>query len=137
MDFDHVRCGRQPSSSLHSDVNLTYQIRFLDTDLLPASSPEDCPKVIKSGIDEGQHHKSPKITGPNGIATLLHRVGRPQLLEHLLDVAGTKEYDIRVRTGQRALQYLYVKRRGVDVEVCNTLPTLPLFIYTRNCRLGS
>lgn len=93
-------------------------IRFLDTDLLPASSPEDYPKVIKSGIDdEGQHPKSPNITGPNGIATLLHRVGRPQLLERLLDVAGTKEYNLRVRTGEDLLSDLYVTRRRLDVEI--------------------
>ncbi|KAJ3481068.1 hypothetical protein NLJ89_g12239 [Agrocybe chaxingu] len=93
-------------------------IRFLDTELLSASSPEYYPKIIKSGIDEeGQHPKSPKITGPDGIATLLHRVGRLQLLERLFDVTGTNEYNLRVRTGERYLQDLYVKRRGVDVEV--------------------
>ncbi|KIM45723.1 hypothetical protein M413DRAFT_442345 [Hebeloma cylindrosporum] len=93
-------------------------IRFLDTDLLPASSPEDYPKIIKSGIDEeGQHDKSPNITGPDGIATLLHRVGRPQLLERLLDVGGTQEYDLRVRTGEKYLSDVYVTRRGARVEI--------------------
>ncbi|KIM45732.1 hypothetical protein M413DRAFT_24864 [Hebeloma cylindrosporum] len=93
-------------------------IRFLDTDLLPVSSPEDYPKIIKSGIDEEcQHDKSPNITGPDGIATLLHRVGRPQLLERLLDVAGTQEYDPRVCTGEKYLSDVYVTRRGLRVEI--------------------
>ena len=97
---------------------LHHQIRFLDTELLPASSPEDYPKIIKSGIDEeGQHPKSPKITGPCGIATLLHRIGRPQLLDRLLDVEGTAEYDLRVRTGEKYIQDVYVQRRGKHVEV--------------------
>ena len=122
----------QHKRRVRSDKNYTYQVRFLDTDLLPASSPEDYPKVIKSGIDEeGQHHKSPNITGPNGIATLLHRIGRPQLLERLFDVNGTKEYDLRVRTGQKYLSDLYVKRRGVDVEVCEASPTPPLWYLHR------
>ncbi|KIM35352.1 hypothetical protein M413DRAFT_449809 [Hebeloma cylindrosporum] len=93
-------------------------VRFLDTDLLPASSPEDYPKIIKSGIDEeGQHPKSPKITGPSGIATFLYRTGRPQLLERLLDVAGTEEYNLRIRTGEKYLSDIYVTRRGLEVEM--------------------
>jgi len=93
-------------------------IRFLDTELLPASSPEDYPKIIKSGIDEeGQHPKSPAITGPCGIATLLHRVGRPQLLERLLDIDGTKEFDLRTITGSTFFQDVYVQRRGNKVEI--------------------
>jgi hypothetical protein len=91
------------------------------TELLPASSPEDYPKIIKSGIDEeGQHPKSPAITGPCGIATLLHRIGRLQLLERLLDVEGTKEFDLRVRTGEEYLLDVYVQRRGNNVEVNKT-----------------
>ncbi|KIM35508.1 hypothetical protein M413DRAFT_14514 [Hebeloma cylindrosporum] len=73
----------------------------------------DYPKVIKSGIDEeGQHPKSPNVTGPNGIATLLHRISGPELLERLLDVSMANEYNLRVRTGEEFLSDLYVKRRG-------------------------
>ncbi|PPQ79279.1 hypothetical protein CVT25_002718, partial [Psilocybe cyanescens] len=93
-------------------------IRFLDTPLLPSSTPEDCPKVIKSGIDdEGQHPKSPNVTGPSGISTLLHRIGRKQLLERLLDVSGTEEFDLRVYTDNSFHYDLYVKRRGRDIEI--------------------
>ncbi|KAK0217876.1 hypothetical protein IW262DRAFT_1463194 [Armillaria fumosa] len=57
-------------------------VRFEDTELLPASSPEDYPKIIKSGIDEEEQHPlSPEITGPSGIATLLYRLDHPELLE--------------------------------------------------------
>jgi len=101
---------------------LIYQVRFLDTPLLPASSPEDYPKIIKSGIDEeGQHHKSPKITGPSGIATLLHKIGRPQLLERLFDTEGTEEYDLRVFMNWKSFSDIYVQRRGRNVEVSNII----------------
>lgn len=93
-------------------------VRFLDTELLPASAPEDYPKVIKSGIDEeSQHRKSPAITGPCGIATLLHRIGRPELLERLLDDAGTPEYYLRVYSDQNYINDVYVIRRGYNVEI--------------------
>ncbi len=102
------------------------QVRFLDTALLPSSSPEDYPKIIKSGIDEeGQHHKSPSITGPSGIATLLHNIGRQQLLERLFDTAGTEEYNLRVFMPLEFFSDIYVKRRGLDVEVSN-IPRLEL-----------
>ena len=97
---------------------MSYQVRFLDSDLLPASSPEDYPKIIKSGIDEyHQHHMSPNITGPSGITTLLHNIGRQQLLEHLLDTTGTEEFDLRIFMDADCYLDLYVKRRGLDVEV--------------------
>ncbi|KAG6810772.1 hypothetical protein H0H92_010400 [Tricholoma furcatifolium] len=93
-------------------------VRFLNTPLLPSSAPEDYPKVIKSGIDEeGQHYKSPKITGPDGIATLFHRIGRPQLLERLLDDTGTQAFHFRLRTGEEWLQDLYVMREGRNAEI--------------------
>ncbi|KAK7038768.1 hypothetical protein VNI00_010653 [Paramarasmius palmivorus] len=94
-------------------------IRFLDTEILPASAPEDFPKVIKSGIDEeGQHYKSPAITGPDGIATLLHRIGYQKALERLLDTEGTENFDLRVRNGEDAwLKDVYVQRRGTNVEI--------------------
>ncbi|KAF9046022.1 hypothetical protein BDZ89DRAFT_979399 [Hymenopellis radicata] len=93
-------------------------IRFLDTELLPASTPEDYPKIIKSGIDEeGQHHKSPSITGPCGIATLFHRAGRLDLLERLLDPKGTKDFDLLVDTGHEYLQNVYLHRKGYDIEM--------------------
>ena len=87
-------------------------------------SPEDYPKIIKSGIDEeGQHHKSPNITGPSGIATLLHRIGRQQLLERLFDTTGTEEYNLCVLTGKDYWKDLYVIRQGVNVEVSSFWPT--------------
>lgn len=95
-----------------------YAVRFLDTELLPASSPKDYPKVIKSGIrDEGQVRNSPAITGPCGIATLLHRIGRPQLLERLLDVDGTATFSFRVHTGREWLNDIYVTRQRRNVEI--------------------
>uniref|UniRef100_A0A0W0FXQ0 Uncharacterized protein n=1 Tax=Moniliophthora roreri TaxID=221103 RepID=A0A0W0FXQ0_MONRR len=93
-------------------------IRFLDTEILPASAPEGFPKVIKSGInEEGQHPKSPPITGPDGIATLLYRVGYPEALEKLLDTENTKQFDLRVHTGIKWLQDVYVQRRGNHIEI--------------------
>jgi hypothetical protein len=95
-----------------------YQVRFLDTDLLPASSPEDYPKIIKSGIDEEhQHHMSPNITGPSGIATLLHTMGIRHLLERLFDTTSTEEFDLRIFMDVDYILDLYVKRRRLDVEV--------------------
>ena len=108
------------SSLLLSIIFPLNQVRFLDTPLLPASSPEDYPKIIKSGIDEeGQHHKSPHITGPSGIATLLHNIGRPELLERLFDTEGTEEYSLRVFTQVKYFSDIYVERHGLDVEVSN------------------
>jgi len=92
-------------------------VRFLDTGLLPASSPEEYPKIINSGIDEDpQHLNSPKITGPSGIATLLHNIGIQQLLERLFDTTGTKEFDLRIFMDVDHYLDLYVKRRGLNVE---------------------
>ncbi|KAK0238941.1 hypothetical protein EDD85DRAFT_828515 [Armillaria nabsnona] len=93
-------------------------VRFEDTELLPASSPEDYPKIIKSGIDEeGQHHLSPAITGPSGIATLLYRLGRPELLERLFDVEGTHDFDFSMHINSKYIQDSYVRRRGRRVEI--------------------
>ena len=61
--------------------------------------------------------RSPKITGPCGIATLLHYIGRPQLLERLLDVHRTEQYDLRIHPDYDCFQDLYVKRRGNNVKV--------------------
>lgn len=95
-----------------------YQIRFLDTDLLPASSPEDYPKIIKSGVDEEhQHHNSPNVTGPSGIATLLHKIGIQQLLERFFDTTGTEKFDLRISMNADLYLDLYVKRCGLNVEV--------------------
>ncbi|KAE9395061.1 hypothetical protein BT96DRAFT_885944 [Gymnopus androsaceus JB14] len=93
-------------------------IRFLDTDLLPASLGEDYPKVIKSGIDEeGQHHKSPEITGPCGIALLFYRAGRMNILEKLLDVKKVQQFDLRARSGRSAFLDVYLHRRGSNLEM--------------------
>ncbi|KAE9391641.1 hypothetical protein BT96DRAFT_1001115 [Gymnopus androsaceus JB14] len=94
-------------------------IRFLDTDLLgPASLGEDYPKVIKSGIDgESQHHESPKITGPCGIALLFYRAGRMDILEKLLDVKNVQQFDLRARSGVLFYLDVYLHRRGYNVEM--------------------
>jgi len=104
-------------------VNIQLKVRFFDTPELPASAPDDYPKIIKSGIDEeGQHPDSPPVTGASGIATLIHRIGRPQLLERLFDVQGTEEFDLRVRTDDEFFDDVYVRRRGREVEVCGNIP---------------
>jgi len=93
-----------------------YTRSISSTNFLPASSSQDYHKVIKSGIDdsdEGQHRKSPTITGPDCIAKLLCRIGLPQLLERLLDVAGTNEYDIHLRPFQERLLNAYVEQRAL------------------------
>ncbi|ESK87450.1 mynd domain [Moniliophthora roreri MCA 2997] len=84
-------------------------VRFLDTEILPASAPEGFPKIIKSGIDEeGQHPKSPAITGPDGIATLLYHIGYPEALKRLLDTQGTEEFNLRVYCRSRVFQDVYI-----------------------------
>ncbi|KAF8916755.1 hypothetical protein CPB85DRAFT_1287820 [Mucidula mucida] len=76
-------------------------VRFLDTEPLPASTPEDYPKIIKSGIDEeGQHHKSPR--GPSGTPT---------------DPQGTKDFDLLVDTGREHLLNVYLHRKGYNIEM--------------------
>ncbi|KAK0501356.1 hypothetical protein EDD18DRAFT_1278824 [Armillaria luteobubalina] len=93
-------------------------VRFEDTELIPASSPEDYPKIIKSGIeDTGQHPLSPAITGPSGIATVLYRIGRPELLERLLDVEGTHSFDFSMHFDSEIFLDSYVHRRGRMVEI--------------------
>jgi hypothetical protein len=51
-------------------------------------------------------------------------------------VAGTKEYDLRVRTGEKYLSDLYVKRRGLDVEVRNALLTIPVWHLHSRSQIG-
>ncbi|KAF9490419.1 hypothetical protein BDN71DRAFT_1454278 [Pleurotus eryngii] len=92
-------------------------VRFIDTELLPASAPNDYPKVIKSGVDEeGQHRKSPPIEAQCGLATLLYRMDRMDILEKMLDTKAVEAFDMRIHTGLRYLQDIYVRRRGCDVE---------------------
>ncbi|EJD50858.1 hypothetical protein AURDEDRAFT_182207 [Auricularia subglabra TFB-10046 SS5] len=92
-------------------------VRFLDTPLLPASSAEDFPKVISGGIDEGgQHKNSPAITGPDGAVTLLHQLGRPELIERFLDVPGTMAFMVTVK-GKTGFQDAFIKRMGTYLEI--------------------
>ncbi|ESK87460.1 hypothetical protein Moror_11608 [Moniliophthora roreri MCA 2997] len=94
-------------------------VRFLDYPRLPATAPEDYPKIIKSGISEdGQHPKSPSITGPDGIVTLLYRIGKPEIIDRLLDFEKTKEFTLRVHTDEKDwYKDVYVKRNRADVEI--------------------
>ncbi|EEB90229.1 hypothetical protein MPER_11588, partial [Moniliophthora perniciosa FA553] len=93
-------------------------VRFLDTEILPASAPEDFPKIIKSGIDEeGQHSKSPAITGPDGIATLLYHIGYPEALKRLIDTQGTKKFNLTVYCQSPYYQDVYVQRHGTLIEI--------------------
>ncbi|EJD50857.1 hypothetical protein AURDEDRAFT_159998 [Auricularia subglabra TFB-10046 SS5] len=92
-------------------------VRFLDTPLLPASAAEDFPKVIAGGIDEeGQHKNSPAITGPDGAVTLLHQLGRPELIERFLDVEGTMAFMVKVK-GQGGFHDAFIKRIGIFLEI--------------------
>ena len=70
---------------------------------------------MKSGIDEESHRD---LT-----STLLHRIGQQQLLEHVFDTIGTREYNLRVLTGEEYLMDLYVKRHGIHVKVSNLTTT--------------
>ncbi|KAJ7143610.1 hypothetical protein C8R43DRAFT_1130679 [Mycena crocata] len=74
-------------------------------------------KVIKSGIDSKQHPKSPQVTGPDGIATLLHRLGQPEVFEKLLDVEGTASFAFRMKPNDENESDLYIKREGSEVEI--------------------
>ncbi|KAF4584652.1 hypothetical protein EYR40_004638 [Pleurotus pulmonarius] len=92
-------------------------VRFLDTELLPASAPDDYPKVIKSGVDEeGQHPKSPPIEAQCGLATLLYRMDRMDILEKMLDTKAVEEFEMCVYTEEKSLQDIYVRRIGCNVE---------------------
>ena len=93
-------------------------MRFLDTQLLPASAPNEYPKVIKSGVDEeGQHPKSPPIEAQSGLATLLYRMDRMDILEKMLDTKAVEEFEMCVYTEEKYLQDIYVRRIGCNVEV--------------------
>ncbi|KAK7038769.1 hypothetical protein VNI00_010654 [Paramarasmius palmivorus] len=94
-------------------------VRFLDYPSLPTSAPEDYPKIIKSGISpDGQHPKSPPIRGPDGIVTLLHRLGQPEAIDRLLDFEKTHEFKLRVHTDEKDwYKDVYVKRIGCNVEI--------------------
>lgn len=103
-------------------------IRFEDHPLLPSKSPQDVPKIIKNGIsDDGpMHPKSPHITAADGIMTVLHKMGKPDWMERLLDVEGTDHFSLIM--AQPPYQDIYIKRSGRSVEVCSFFSTLTLFI---------
>ncbi|KZV71664.1 hypothetical protein PENSPDRAFT_650526 [Peniophora sp. CONT] len=95
-------------------------VRFEDlTELgLPTSSPPAYPKVIRSGIDEeGQHRKSPPIVAKDGIMMLLHRLGYPELIKRLLDVDGTRDFELSLDFKDSTLMNSYVRRHGRLVEM--------------------
>ena len=51
------------------------------------------------------------------MVTLLYRLGRPQLLEKLLDDSGTHDFYLRVHTKINYVSDVYVTRHGYNVEV--------------------
>jgi hypothetical protein len=59
--------------------------------------------------------ESPRITAPDGIATLLYRMGREKWLERFLDTEGTDGFLFTLR--EQPWQDIYVKRTGGNVEV--------------------
>ncbi|VDB82936.1 unnamed protein product [Peniophora sp. CBMAI 1063] len=94
-------------------------VRFEDLpDLgMPASSPSDYPKVIRAGIDEeGQHRKSPLITAKDGIMMVLHRLGYPELVKRLLDVDGTRDFELSIGFKEDYWKDSYIRRHGRLVE---------------------
>ncbi|KAF7437461.1 hypothetical protein PC9H_004301 [Pleurotus ostreatus] len=92
-------------------------VRFLDTELLPASAPNNYPKVIKSGVDEeGQHPESPPIEAQCGLATLLYRMDRMDILEKMLDTKAVQDFDMRVHTGSSLIQDIYTGFIGPNGE---------------------
>ncbi|KAF7364802.1 Ankyrin repeat and mynd domain containing 2 [Mycena venus] len=75
-------------------------VRFLNTDILPLSSPRRPPE--------------------DGVATLLHRLGQPQVLERLLDTETTATFALRMKalsSSSGAEEDLYVRREGMDFEM--------------------
>ncbi|KAJ8457127.1 hypothetical protein ONZ45_g18439 [Pleurotus djamor] len=93
-------------------------VRFLDHPLLPAAAPDSYPKIIKSGIDEeGQHMKSPRITPQCGLATLLYRMDRLDILEKLLDVQNTQDFYMKIVPPSWIFQEIYVRRENAHLEV--------------------
>ncbi|KAJ8495710.1 hypothetical protein ONZ45_g12733 [Pleurotus djamor] len=93
-------------------------VRFLDHPLLPASAPNDYPKIVKSGVDpERQHAQSPPITPQCAWATLFHKIERLDLLEKLLDVDHVDHFYLKIVSHYRSFLSIYVKRKGRNVEV--------------------
>ncbi|KAJ6583942.1 hypothetical protein DFH09DRAFT_911069, partial [Mycena vulgaris] len=92
-------------------------VRFQDTLILPLSSPVDYPKIIKSGIDTTQPPKLPAFTGPDGTATLMHQLGRPEVLKRLLDAEGTATFAFRMKANSEKESDVYIRREGLVVEL--------------------
>ncbi|KAJ8517840.1 hypothetical protein ONZ45_g5032 [Pleurotus djamor] len=110
------RTLRQSTALSHWKVEKS--VRFLDHPLLPAAAPDSYPKIIKSGIDEeGQHMKSPRITPQCGLATLLYRMDRMDILEKLLDIQNTQDFYMKIVPPSWIFQEIYVRRENADLEV--------------------
>lgn len=92
-------------------------VRFEDHPLCPAKASPDVPKIIKHGIsDDGPSHpKSPRISAADGVATVLHKMGRDDWLEKLLDWKGTKEFVLMVT--MKPWSKFFVERHGRKAEV--------------------
>jgi hypothetical protein len=61
------------------------------------------------------HPLSPHVSAPDGIATLLYKMGREEWLKRFLDVEGTYKFELVMK--KSGWQDLYVKRSGPNVEV--------------------
>jgi hypothetical protein len=61
------------------------------------------------------HPKSPHVSAPDGVATLLYKMGKVDWLERFLDVTGTKNFELTMATDPWG--DLYIKREGRSVEV--------------------
>jgi hypothetical protein len=74
------------------------------------------------------HPKSPGVSGPDGAATLMYKMGKEDWLKRFLDVEGTHSFELQMK--HQPWQDLYIKRQGRDVEVLylahSLLPTLTL-----------
>jgi hypothetical protein len=71
---------------------------------------------LLTGInDDGpMHPKSPHVSAPDGVATLMYKMGKEDWLKRFLDVKGTNSFELQMR--QEPWQDIYIKRNGHDVE---------------------
>ena len=74
------------------------------------------------GIDDDgpMHPKSPHISAPDGVVTLLYKMGREDWMRRFLDVEGTHKFELVLRY-DGPYEDFYVDRKGRDVEVCVNL----------------
>ena len=70
--------------------------------------------------DDGpMHPKSPRVSAPDGVVTLLYKMGREDWLKRFLDVDAIQDFHLEM--SDAPYQTLYIRRHGRDVEVRNEL----------------